>query len=288
VLISVFTIRRSAFSRTLVGTGVFIVIEQYREREDKFDVDTDWSVPDLTAVIPAMARIEQREVSLSSRYFDTPGRDLLGHGVTLRLRSGDTDTGWQLKVPDGLARKELRVPADGDARAVPALLREVVFGLAGGGGLRPVATLDTTRIISRIVDPGDRLLAEIDDDQVSATRTGADTKTTPRLKKARRGKATDELLHRARKASKRTRYTAELASPVLRKTARRAVKRATALQDVFGEHQDSIIASEHLLQLGTSTDAAAAGNAFAYGVLYAHEQQRRCATREEARTFRWA
>jgi hypothetical protein len=72
------TIRRLVFAKG--WDGVRVVVEQYRERDDKFDVDADWVVPDLTAVIPAGAMIKQRTVSLSSRYFDTAALDLLRHG----------------------------------------------------------------------------------------------------------------------------------------------------------------------------------------------------------------
>lgn len=496
-----------------------IVVNQYREREDKYDVGLDWVVPDLTGVLPPGARVRQRTVSLSSQYFDTAGRALLRNGVTLRLRSGDTDTGWQLKVPEGNARTELRVPAEASGRAVPAELRQIVYGICGGAPLRPVATIDTARTITRLTDAAETVLAEIDDDDVTgastqagqaaqrwrevevelgsgdeqllsaigqrlradgatpadspsklarvlgepsgpatprrpgtigdlvtgylqaqytalingdlalrrgqnaihptrvatrryrsvlrvfgdlfdseaasaldrelawyagllgAVRDGdvlgrhlaqtasalptpvepsvamtpldaylaqrrdaarltllrqmrskrylallatlrawheapplteaaagrpktvsgyldrAGRTVTKRLKRARRDDAADEVLHRARKAGKRARYTAELAVPTLGKPARRVVKRATRLQDAFGEYQDSIIASELLLSLGTAGDAApnggaasdgaAARTAFAYGLLYASEQLRGLAAREHARALKW-
>jgi CHAD domain-containing protein len=106
-----------------------------------------------------------------------------------------------------------------------------------------------------------------------------------RLAKAHRADATDALLHRARKAGKRTRYAAELAAPLLGKAALRDIKRATKLQDVFGEHQDSITAGDLLLNLATDADDAT--TAFAYGVLYTHEQQRRDSTRKRAQTLQW-
>jgi CHAD domain-containing protein len=95
-----------------------------------------------------------------------------------------------------------------------------------------------------------------------------------RLKQAARADDADELLHRARKAAKRARYTAELAEPALDKPARRLVKRAKRLQDVLGEHQDSIVASEFLLRLGATAGTRPGENGFTYGVLYAYEQQR--------------
>lgn len=485
------------------------MVNQYREREDKFDVEPDWMLPDLSEILPAGADIDQRTVSISNRYYDTPALDLLGHGVTLRLRRGDTDTGWQLKVPDGPARIELRVPDDGN-RSVPAELRDVIFGLSGGAALRAVATLDTTRTLTRIIDGTGDTLVEIDDDAVTATPTapgaparrwreievelgaadeqfladvahrlttagaaparsgsklaralGAATSGSPRrrwrprsvaglvgdylqqqyvalldgdlalrrgqdvihatrvatrryrsvlrvfgdvfdpdraatmdrelawyagllgvvrdrqvlrrhlddsvsalppelvlgpvtasidahlhreqlagrqalerqlrskryvtlladlkdwnqqlpvsdaadvpavavrryvkqasrtlrrrLHQALAAEASDEAMHRARKAGKRARYTAELARPVIGKRARRIVKRAKHVQDVLGEHQDSIIASELLHRMGAAAGSRPGENGFTFGLLYAAEQQRWRTSGDQARKLR--
>jgi inorganic triphosphatase YgiF len=43
---------------------------------------------------------------LTSDYYDTPERDLQGHGILLRRRQGDHDTGWQLKIPTTDGRTE--------------------------------------------------------------------------------------------------------------------------------------------------------------------------------------
>ncbi len=61
------------------------------------------------------------------------------------------------------------------------------------------------------------------------------------------GRAT--RLHEVRKAAKRARYAAETASPVLGKPARRVGKRFRRVQDVLGEHQDSVAARALLLDL---------------------------------------
>lgn len=484
------------------------MVNKNRERGDTFDVDFDWAVPDLTALLPEGAVLKQHTVSLSSRYFDTAGRDLLRHGVTLRLRAGDGDNGWQLALPDGAALSEIRAAANGNG-AVPSQLRQIVFGVARGAQLRPTTTLKTARTITRVVDPAGDVLAEIDDDQVTATNAGdgaeltrwrevdlelgsgderllariarriadsggtavpsrsklaralgnppprpsgrqkrartlgdlvrdylheqhaaliagdlalrrgenpihatrvatrryrsvlrvfadlldpdeaagldtelawyagllgavrdsdvlgkhlAQTLTTlpaqldgrpvsaqleeylaaeqdsarrlllrqmrsrrylallatmdqwaerppmteaaarasktvhvyldaaaqrfaRRLKQARRPNAADDVLHRARKAGKRARYTAELAVPALGKPARRAVKRATEFQQTLGEHQDSTIAGDLVRHLGAESDGG--GAAFTCGVLYAHEHRRGQAARERIRAMRW-
>jgi CHAD domain-containing protein len=510
--------------------------ERYRERLDTFEVATDYPVPDLVEVLPPGAHIERRTVTLSSRYLDTGSRDLLRHGVTLRLRSDDAGPSWRLSLRNGTGRTEVRVPiegnqrAEGSPRAVPRQLRDVVFGIAGGAPLRWVALLETDRAITQVVDAADKVLVEIDDDHVTGTVApsgdgverppaewrevdvevgtddeqlisavgqwliaadaapaasvtklakilGADSQAAPqqdaapqdaapqqdvapqeetagsvgglvrdylqtqyraliagdlalrrgqdeihatrvatrryrsvlrvfadlfdpeqasaldrelawyagllgavrdrevlsrhlaqtlaslpaeldpapararldeylagqqgdakrallrqmrskrylallatlhawqqrpaltdaaarpphdvaayldrtshtlvkRLDRARRPAATDEALHRARKAGKRVRYAAELAAPVVGKPARRAVKRATKLQDIFGEHQDSIIASDLLLSLSGDTHTPSSSE-FTLGVLYAREEQRRQASRERARAVRW-
>jgi CHAD domain-containing protein len=106
-----------------------------------------------------------------------------------------------------------------------------------------------------------------------------------RLKRVRRPQATAEMLHRARKAGKRARYTAELAEPALGKRARRVVKRATRLQDVLGEHQDSISAANLLSSLSAHIDQPRI--AFAYGVVFGGEQLRRQRARDQAGALRW-
>ena len=88
---------------------------------------------------------------------------------------------------------------------------------------------------------------------------------TPRTRRPPPGSSTvrkaknAELLHRARKAAKRARYAAELVAPAVGKRAEKRVERFRQLQDVLGEHQDSVQAEAILLRLGRSTGAAAAG-----------------------------
>lgn len=146
------------------------MVEQH-EREDKYQVPTGWVLPDLGAVLPADGVVESGTVRLSSRYFDTADRSLLRHQVTLRSRTGDADTGWQLKLPAGRGRTEVRLPAGAGHDQVPDELAALVLGLADGQPLRPVATLDTTRAYTRIW-AGTELLAELADDQVTASVPG--------------------------------------------------------------------------------------------------------------------
>ena len=83
----------------------------------------------------------------------------------------------------------------------------------------------------------------------------------------------DLALHEVRKEAKKVRYAAQLISPLGPKRTKRLATAATAIQEVLGTHQDSVVARQALLRL--STDAINAGeNTFSYGRLHAIEQAR--------------
>jgi CHAD domain-containing protein len=83
----------------------------------------------------------------------------------------------------------------------------------------------------------------------------------------------DQGLHEVRKCAKRARYAAESAIPVAGKPARRMAARMESLQNVLGEHQDSVTAQALLLEL-TMTDHLSGENGFAFGLVYAQERVR--------------
>jgi CHAD domain-containing protein len=99
-----------------------------------------------------------------------------------------------------------------------------------------------------------------------------DVRVRPRrtLRKARRtaerrlAGATDAHgLHRARKAAKRLRYTADLLAPAV-PDARKTAKRAKRMQTTLGDHQDLAVASDFVRSLARSGEVE---NGFTYGVL---------------------
>ncbi|EHI43420.1 hypothetical protein OPAG_06697 [Rhodococcus opacus PD630] len=143
-----------------------------QEREDKYDVGADFAVPDLHDLVPPGGRLNEDTVTLDNDYFDTTDRDLLRHHVTLRRRSGDTDAGWQLKVPDRKARTEIRVPLGAD-ESVPDELATLISGVALGKPVHPVASISTVRRRRRMLDPDGNLLTEVADDTVHATAAAA-------------------------------------------------------------------------------------------------------------------
>jgi len=69
----------------------------------------------------------------------------------------------------------------------------------------------------------------------------------------------DPELHRIRILAKRVRYAAEAAEPIAGKVATRSADAAAALQDVLGDHQDSVTAQQWLREAGKGPRAFVAG-----------------------------
>jgi CHAD domain-containing protein len=84
----------------------------------------------------------------------------------------------------------------------------------------------------------------------------------------------DHELHAIRIAAKRARYAAELATLGGSKKAARTVKALKRLQDVAGEHQDAVVAEEHLRRVARAETAVAAGR------LLERERRRKVEMRE--------
>jgi CHAD domain-containing protein len=85
------------------------------------------------------------------------------------------------------------------------------------------------------------------------------------------GEPSDEMLHRARKASKRYRYAVEAAAPIWGTKADKIVAQRKDLQDLLGNYQDSIVSAAFLRELGARLGSRSGQNGFSYGMLYARE-----------------
>ncbi|GFE16962.1 CHAD domain-containing protein [Streptomyces glebosus] len=85
------------------------------------------------------------------------------------------------------------------------------------------------------------------------------------------GRERDEALHGARKAAKRTRYAAEAARPALGRPAKKFAKRTKRVQQLLGDHQDSVVARGALRELATQAQRAGEGG-FTFGLLYGREE----------------
>jgi len=122
----------------------------------------------------------------------------------------------------------------------------------------------------------DRFQAELDTLEPSGDDVSLDALARRELKKLRGAvrelpeEPHDDELHRVRKLGKRARYAAELAGHAA------VVRRAKALQDVLGEHQDAVVAEERLRTLAAEATPA---QALAAGRLVDRERIRRAETR---------
>ncbi|KUI29192.1 hypothetical protein AU196_19290 [Mycobacterium sp. IS-1742] len=148
---------------------------RYTEVERKFDVVDETVSPSFDG-LSAVTRVERLPVQqLDAVYFDTPGRDLAAHRITLRRRTGGTDAGWHLKLPAGPdARTEVRAPLDGDEHEVPEDLRDVVLAIVRDRPLAPVARISTRRTVDLLHGSEGDAVAEFCDDHVTASAEGGE------------------------------------------------------------------------------------------------------------------
>jgi CHAD domain-containing protein len=124
----------------------------------------------------------------------------------------------------------------------------------------------------RLLDDLDALVNEAPSagrEPATATVTAAGKKVHKAAKAARRaagGADRDDAIHRIRKRAKRLRYTADATG------AKKVSKRAKKLQSLLGDHQDSVVSREHLLQQAQAAHTAAE-DTFTYGLLYQREAE---------------
>src|ERR1700733_5397951 len=151
---------------------------EHLETELKFDVSLDFVVPDLSGVVGASGVTEPEVRLLTASYFDTADLRLAAAKITLRRRTGGPDAGWHLKLPKSAGtRRELQVPLDASATAVPAQLGSLVSDQVGDEPLQVVAVLETHRTVRNITGPGGAILAEVADDQVTGRVPGREPDT---------------------------------------------------------------------------------------------------------------
>ena len=126
-------------------------------------------------------------------------------------------------------------------------------------------------------DPPFTPVADVSAAAINPMIKKAKKKASKRLTRAvavrRAAEPSDELFHRARKASKRHRYAVEAALPVWGDKANKIISQRKDLQDLLGNHQDSIVSAAFLREIGGRLGMRSGQNGFSYGVLYAREVQ---------------
>ena len=140
------------------------------ETEVKFAVHGSFVMPDLSGCLDVVGIEQLPDQDLKATYYDTPDLRLARSGVTLRFRSGDDSVpGWHLKLPagDGNGRTRHELHFEGEARAVPATVEDLVTAFARTQKIAPVESLHTRRRRWLLVGQTGQPLAELVDDEVS-------------------------------------------------------------------------------------------------------------------------
>ncbi|UKA49217.1 CYTH and CHAD domain-containing protein [Arthrobacter sp. FW305-123] len=93
------------------------------------------------------------------------------------------------------------------------------------------------------------------------------------------GPQRDKAFHEVRKAAKKLRFAAAAVEGIHGKRAVKLGDAAHNVQSILGDHQDSVMAREELLKLGSAPGIS--NGAFTYGVLHAMERTAAEATQQE-------
>jgi CHAD domain-containing protein len=182
------------------------------------------------------------------------------------------------------------------AASIAALPEELVLGPVAGyveqvlqaeqvkALARVQAALDSTRyhaLLAAVRAWAEQPLAHDGPPPSELRKLAAKARRTA-AKRLRRGLEADDVvaLHKARKAAKRARYAAELVG-----AGRTSIKTYKKLQDVLGEHQDSVLAAANLRRIGTAAGIKRGHNGFTYGLLFEREQATAVQLRARAQAF---
>ena len=191
--------------------------------------------------------------------------------------------------------RDVQVMGDRLAGAVAAEPPELVLGPVAAriaSHAAEQAAQAQAALVAKLDDPNlEELLAEVD----RLIRTGLSApaddarllllarRTLRRADRRLAGATTDPELHEARKAYKSARYAVEAVAPIGGGPAGRLTRRLKRLQDLLGEHQDTVVTRDVLRQLGVRAHQQGE-NAFTYGLL--HARQAELAHRQLARLHR--
>lgn len=125
-------------------------------------------------------------------------------------------------------------------------------------------------------------LAEVPLDRRAKINAERVLTTADRKLRRRMAGASDPVdLHRARKAAKRLRYTANLLTSHT-PDAKKVAKKAKRVQTLLGEHQDLVVEADFLRRLGALAATCDGHNGFTYGVLMARADIKATTIRTQA------
>jgi hypothetical protein len=138
-------------------------LTEHLEIETKFDVGTDFVIPDLSGVVDGSGVTEPEVRLLAAHYYDTRDLRLAAAKITLRRRTGGPDAG---------CRREMQAPLGDEDAGVPPQLTSLVTEQVGEEPLRVIAVLETRRTVRNLTGAGGEILAEVADDLVTGRLPG--------------------------------------------------------------------------------------------------------------------
>jgi inorganic triphosphatase YgiF len=148
-------------------------LTEHLEIESKFDVGTDFVVPDLRGVADGSGVTGPEVRLLAAHYYDTGDLRLAAAKVILRRRTGGPDAGWHLKLRAGAgSRRELQAPLGDEDAGVPPQLAALISEWVRDEPLRIVAVLETRRTVRNLTGADGQVLAEVADDLVTGRLPG--------------------------------------------------------------------------------------------------------------------
>ncbi|HET6877519.1 MAG TPA: CYTH and CHAD domain-containing protein [Jatrophihabitans sp.] len=155
-----------------VPTGA---VRQELLREARLVPPPDWEPPALDDLVPDVHPGPPAQESFTIAYYDTADQALTRAGITVRYEKDAVEPEWTVQLPAAptvsrLIRRTLRLP--GTAEAVPEKALDVLRARIRGRPLRQVAELSTARRVVALHDRGDTVLANVVDDDVTATADG--------------------------------------------------------------------------------------------------------------------
>lgn len=147
------------------------------EIERKYDVVNGAVPPDLTGVVEGAVAGEPHTQQLVATYLDTEDLRLRAARITLRYRTGGGDECWHLKLPAGSARLEVQARGPAWPAPPPEELLALARAVVRRQPLTAVAEVRTSRTVHPLLDERGRILLELVDDTVEASRPDSEAIT---------------------------------------------------------------------------------------------------------------
>ena len=216
-----------------------------RDSQDAFGLsETTWVIDELRELAGVLGVARDAEV-LGERYereLERLGPELVRGPVRERLVKGA-----QRRYQAGLRRSLIAMRSQRYFRLLDALDALVAASpdTVSGPESEPVAPVTIDAAYKRVRKAA-KTAAQVEQDEVEGLEAEHDK---------------DEALHRIRKRAKRLRYTAAATG------ADQVSQQAKAIQSLLGDHQDSVVSRQHLIQQSEAAHNAGE-DTFTYGLLF--------------------